>query len=143
MVSNGLSERMARMVLTQCSAPPSLRSSRVTLVRTACFSCMDWMARAMFSGSRGSGCGGVAALPTAQNLQVRVQMLPRSRNVAVPRDQHSCRFGQSAERQTVLRLERFSSCFVDANDAPAVNLIFSHSGFFPGLCSIRVLRVRF
>jgi len=43
----------------------------------------------------------------AQKLHERVQMLPRIISVAVPRDQHSPRFGHWALWQTVWR--RFSS----------------------------------
>jgi hypothetical protein len=43
----------------------------------------------------------------AQKLHERVQMLPRIMTVAVPRDQHSPRFGHCALWQTVCSL--FSS----------------------------------
>jgi hypothetical protein len=39
-----------------------------------------------------------------QNPQLRVQTFPKIMNVAVERDQHSPRFGQAADSQTVLSL---------------------------------------
>jgi hypothetical protein len=45
------------------------------------------------------GCGQPCVTP--QNLHDRVQILPMTRNVAVPRAKHSERLGHFASRQTV------------------------------------------
>jgi hypothetical protein len=52
------------------------------------------------AGSVGSGGWGLP-VATEQNLQFRVQMLPRISTVAVPRPQHSPRLGQLAFVQIV------------------------------------------
>jgi hypothetical protein len=52
------------------------------------------------AGSVGSGGWGLP-VATEQNPQLRVQTLPRIRTVAVPRPQHSPRFGQLAFVQIV------------------------------------------
>ena len=54
------------------------------------------------TGSSGSGGRGVP-LVTAQKPQLRVQVSPRMRNVAVRRSQHSPMFGQRALWQIVCR----------------------------------------
>jgi hypothetical protein len=90
---------------------------------------MDWTALAIFSGSCGSGSEGFDEVPTAQNAHERVHTFPSSRNVAVPLDQHSCRFGHMADRQTVFRFFPASSCRTDPNWSFVENLRLSHSGF--------------
>ena len=42
-------------------------------------------------------------MPTAQNLQPRVQTSPATMNVAVPLPQQSCMFGHLASSQTVCK----------------------------------------
>ncbi len=106
MVVPGQRVLIARMVRAQISAPPSLSSSRLTEVRTQCWSFMSSTARAARSGSSQSSSVG-RPVSTAQKPQERVQILPRSMRVAVPAPQHSPILGQWALSQTVWR--RFSS----------------------------------
>jgi hypothetical protein len=94
---------VARMVAAQTLAPPSFRSSRATEVMTQCFRPILATASATRAGSpRSSSVGRPVWM--AQKLQERVQMLPRIITVAVPRDQHSPRFGHWALWQTVWSL---------------------------------------
>ena len=96
----GLRWRMARTVAAQTEAPPSASSSRATLVRTQWRRFIAATASATRAGSpRSSSVGRPVWI--AQKLQERVQMLPRIMTVAVPRDQHSPRFGHCALWQTV------------------------------------------
>ena len=62
-------------------------------------------ASAVLNGSAGSGLGGAASVLTAQNLQPRVHVSPRSMIVPVPPFQHSPMFGQRASSHTVASLE--------------------------------------
>ena len=96
----GLPRRNARMVAAMWAAPPSGRSSRATAVITANPRLSAETAFATRSGSSGSRGAGRAVV-TSQNPQRRVQWLPPIMKVAVPRAQHSPRFGHAAERQTV------------------------------------------
>ena len=83
-----------------CEAPPSGKSSLVTEVMTRylIFSC--FANSAILCGSVLSSGNGVPSA-TEQNLQFRVQILPRISTVAVPRDQHSPLLGQFAFVQIV------------------------------------------
>ena len=96
----GLCARMARTVWAQISLPPSGRSSRSTLVITACFTPINFTDRATRPGSNGSASNG-RPVATLQKPQLRVQMLPRIMNVAVPSPQHSPMFGQCPLSQMV------------------------------------------
>ena len=107
---------MARTVCAQIAAPPSAKSSRSTEVMTACLtpiSFTDWATR---PGSNSSTSNGFP-VSTLQNPQLRVQMLPRIMNVAVPSPQHSPMLGQwplsqmvcSLCSETMLRTSRYAS----------------------------------
>ncbi len=86
--------------MAKIGAPPSARSSRFTLVITACRSFMDRTARATRSGSsQSSGSGRPVWM--SQNPQERVQVSPIIRKVAVPWPQHSPMLGHLASSQTV------------------------------------------
>jgi hypothetical protein len=67
------------------------------------------------------------------NLQLRVQILPRTMNVAVPSFQHSVWFGQAALWQTVwsllvkIRLRTVFNC------SPALSLILNQGGSLLGI----------
>jgi hypothetical protein len=67
---------------------------------------MDTTASATRGGSSASGGKGFPFL-TAQKAQLRVQVLPRMRNVAVRADQHSEILGHLALWQIVCRLPFF------------------------------------
>ena len=73
----------------------------------------------------GSPCG------TAQNPQVRVQVLPKIMKVAVPREKHSCRLGQRADSQTVCRLRWRSPAFSSWTEAKSVAGLRSQDGNLP------------
>ena len=68
-------------------------------------------------GSNGSGGGGFASVFTAQNIQPRVQVSPRSIIVPVPPFQHSPILGHCASSQTVCKSnfdkESFTSAYLD------------------------------
>ncbi len=98
----GLSRRSAVMAAAKWLAPPSGRSSRLTLVTTMYSSESALTARARFSGSSGSSGGGAPTF-TWQKRQARVQTSPISITVAVPPPQHSAMLGQRASSQTVAR----------------------------------------
>ena len=100
MVTPGQIRLIASIVLTNCPAPPSGRSSRVTEVITACLSFRILTASATRSGSQLS-TGPGAPLCTAQKRHFRVLLSPKIMKVAVPRPKHSPMFGQSALSQTV------------------------------------------
>ena len=94
--------RISFTTWTNCEAPPSGRSSRVTEVTTTCFHPSSTAAQATRVGSYESGGRGVPAR-TLQKAQPRVQVSPRMRTVAFPSPQHSPRLGHRASRQTVRR----------------------------------------
>ena len=87
---------------TKCCAPPSLKSSRSTLVITTYLSCICAIVRAKLAGSFTSGANGLPS--TSQNGQRRVQISPKIIKVAVPLLKHSPILGQLASSQTVCRL---------------------------------------
>ena len=96
----GAMRRIERITPTKAEAPRSGRSSRSTLVITACRRPIFRTDCATRSGSSGSWWVGFPVL-TLQKPQRRVQVSPRIMNVAVPRSQHSPMFGQAASWQTV------------------------------------------
>src|SRR4051812_677950 len=88
------------MHATKCCAPPSLRSSRSTLVITTYDKLSLEIVSARCFGSSASGASG-RPCATSQNGQRRVQISPRIMKVAVPLPKHSAMFGQEASSQTV------------------------------------------
>lgn len=92
-------------------APPSGKSSRLTLVITRYFKFICFAICAKRDGSVGSGGAGLP-VATEQNLQRRVQMLPEIKTVAVLLDQHSPRFGQFALLQIVCKPSELNVCSV-------------------------------
>ncbi len=100
MVVPGARWRMARIVWAKCSAPPSARSSRSTLVMTTCFSPSCATAWATRPGSKASSVCGLP-VATLQKVQPRVQISPMIIMVAWPWLQHSPTLGQPASSQTV------------------------------------------
>ena len=113
--------RTASTVCATCSAPPSGMSSRLTIVITAWRTPIFSTASATRRGSSASAASG-SPRPTAQNVQRRVQISPRTMNVAVPACQHSKMFGQRASWQTVFSARSLisretGSCCEVAGDA--------------------------
>ena len=88
------------MTMAKIGAPPSLRSSRLTLVMTTCLRPIERTASAIRLGSCQSSGPGRPVL-MSQKPQERVQVSPSIRKVAVPWPQHSPRFGHMASSQTV------------------------------------------
>ena len=101
----GLFRRTARIVCAICSAPPSSRSSRSTLVITTWFSPSFSTATATRPGSNTSSASG-RPVATLQKVHPRVHTSPMIIMVAWPWLQHSPTFGQAASSQTVT--SRFS-----------------------------------
>ena len=79
----------------------------MTEVMTAYPRPREWTASATRAGSSGSRGEGFPFF-TAQKPQVRVQVSPRMRNVAVLRDQHSPTLGHRALWQIVWRRPSFT-----------------------------------
>jgi hypothetical protein len=102
MPQSGVRARMACTVAATCAAPPSVRSSRATIVITAKSNPMRSTARATRSGSPASSASG-RRVSTRQKPQARVQRSPHTMNVAVPSAQHSERLGHPASSHTVTR----------------------------------------
>src|SRR5690606_31118313 len=115
------------MVSAQMIEPISFKSSRSTLVITACLIFINLIERATFSGSSQSTVSGLPVL-TPQNPQERVQIFPRIINVAVPSPQHSPILGQLPEVQIVLSLYLSTSPRSSVYFCPIGNLTFSHLG---------------
>jgi hypothetical protein len=63
-----------------------------------------------------------------QNLQLRVQILPSIRTVAVPLAQHWPRLGQFALLQIVCRWSDFRICSVRRKESPAGKGLLSQEG---------------
>ena len=84
---------------------------------------------AILAGSEGSGGSGLPQV-TEQNLQFRVQMLPRIRTVAVPLDQHWPRLGQLALWHIVFMPREFKIVSVELYLALAGSGLFSQGGSF-------------
>src|SRR6218665_764566 len=108
--------------------PISFKSSRSTLVTTACLIFISLMDRATFSGSSQSTVSGLPVF-TPQNPQERVHTLPKIINVAVPSPQHSPIFGQLPEVQIVLSLYLSTSPRSSVYFCPIGSFTFSHLGF--------------
>ena len=123
----GTAVRTRRMVSAKMAAPPSGRSSRVTEVITAYFSCSAATASATRRGSSRS-CSVGCPLSTAQKAQRRVQVLPRMRKVAVRDCQHSPMFGQRALSHTVCSRCARTSPFNSVYPSPRGAGTFSHAG---------------
>ena len=113
MLVAGEASRIWRIVSAMMPAPPSGRSSRATMVTTACFRFMSRAASATRRGSSRSVTGG-RPVSMAQKPQFRVQTLPRTMKVAVPSAQHSPWFGQRASSQTVCSASARISRLTDA-----------------------------
>jgi len=109
----GAMARIARIVLTKCSAPPSGRSSRSTEVMTMWLSPIFAAAIAVCSGSSKSTGRGMPVL-TLQKAQARVQVSPRIITVACFLVQHSPMFGHAASSHTVCRFSSRISLRVSA-----------------------------
>ena len=100
---------IARTVAAMRKAPPSGRSSLLTMVTWACLRPMRITEAATFIGSSLSTASG-SPVPTAQNRQRRVPVPPRILKLAVPCvAQHSWRLGQRASSQTVCNPSVFTS----------------------------------
>ena len=106
----------------------SFKSSRSTLVKTACFIFMILMERATFSGSSQSTVSGLPVF-TPQKPQDLVQTLPKIIKVAVPSPQHSPILGQLPEVQIVLRLYLSTNPRNSVYFLPVGNLTRNHFGF--------------
>ena len=102
-VVSGFKDFTALIVLYQIIEPPSFSSSLSTLVITACFTFIKWMASATRCGSSQSTESGLP-VATAQKPQLRVHTFPSIMNVAVPAPQHSPMFGQLPLSQMVCSL---------------------------------------
>ena len=113
-----------------CFAPPSLRSSRATMVTTAYSSCIRLTASAMRLGSSMSTSLGFL-VSIKQKPQALVQRSPKAIKVAVPWFQHSKMLGQPASSQTVVKSRRLIVCFNFRYSGPKLALTFILSGFRP------------
>ena len=89
---SGASRRIAAIVRAKISAPPSARSSRLTLVTTTWARPISATVPPTRSGSPQSSHSG-RPCDTAQNPQRRVHTSPRIMKVAVRSSQHSPMFG--------------------------------------------------
>ena len=127
MVVPGLWWRIWLMHSATWPKPPSGRSSRATMVSTACCRRICATAEATRSGSSTSGRSGLR-VSTKQNPQARVQRSPNTMNVAVPSRQHSDKFGQPASSQTVTRCASRRIFLVANTSAPCDTCGRSHSG---------------
>ena len=108
----GFSLRIARIVSATCCMPPSARSSRATMVRTANSKPIRFTASATRAGSFASASSGLR-VSIKQNPHARVHLSPNTMNVAVPSFQHSLKFGHPASSHTVTRLRSRSVFFVN------------------------------
>ena len=120
--------RMASTVSNQMMEPMSFKSSRSTLVITACLMRIILIERATFSGSSQSTVSGRPVF-TPQKPHERVQIFPKIINVAVPSPQHSPILGQLPEVQIVLSLYLSTSPRNSVYFCPMGNLTLSHLGF--------------
>ena len=107
--------------------PISFKSSRSTLVKTACLIPIILIERATFSGSSQSTVSGLPVF-TPQNPQERVQMFPKIINVAVPSPQHSPILGQLPEVQIVFRLYLSTKPLNSVYFLPVGNFTRNHLG---------------
>src|SRR5690606_4893857 len=122
---------IAFTVSIQIIEPISFKSSRSTLVITACLIFMILIERATFSGSSQSTVSGRPVL-TPQNPHERVQTFPKIINVAVPSPQHSPIFGQLPEAQIVLSLYLSTNPRSSVYFFPTGSFTLSHFGFETG-----------
>ena len=109
----------------------SFKSSRSTLVITACLIFMILIERATFSGSSQSTVSGLPVF-TPQNPQERVQIFPKIINVAVPSPQHSPMFGQLPDAQMVFNLYLSTKLRSSVYFSPMGSFTFNHFGFPTG-----------
>src|SRR5690606_29650360 len=107
--------------------PISFRSSRSTLVKTACLIFISLMERATFSGSSQSTVSGLPVF-TPQKQQERVQTFPKIIKVAVPSPQHSPMFRQLPEVQMVFRLYLSTKLRNSVYFLPVGNFTRNHLG---------------
>src|SRR5690606_15780817 len=126
-VVSGFILRIAFTVSAQIMEPISFRSSRSTLVMTACFIFISLMERATFSGSSQLTVSGLPVF-TPQKPQERVQIFPRIMKVAVPSPQHSPILGQLPEVQMVCRSYLSTRLLNSVYFLPVGNLTLSHLG---------------
>src|SRR5580704_5901097 len=129
---SGITSRISRMVSAKTLAPPTLSSSRFTLVITACFRPRVATASATRRGSSQS-MGSGRPLGTAQKPQRRVQMSPSNMKVAVLWFQHSPMFGHCADSQTVCSPRPRASFFRLWKLSPTGARAFSHEGLGVGI----------
>jgi hypothetical protein len=99
----------------------------LTLVITRYLRPILFAISATLAGSVGSGGAGLPA-GMEQNLQLRVQILPSIRTVAVPLAQHWPRLGQFALLQIVCRWSDFRICSVRRKESPAGKGLLSQEG---------------
>ena len=118
---------MALTVAAIWTEPPSGRSSRVTQVMTAKRRPSVSTVSATCCGSSGSTGRGLPCA-TEQNLQLRVQMSPKTMNVAVRCFQQSPRFGHFALSQTVCNFARCNNERISTCSLPPMNGARSHDG---------------
>ena len=124
---SGHRRRTASTQRATWAMPPSGRSSRATIVSTACAKPMVATASATRAGSSSVGGSGLL-VSTRQKPQARVHRSPRTMNVAVPSAQQSLRLGQPASSHTVTR-PRFRTVFLSAiTSGPCTTLGRSQSG---------------
>ena len=121
--------RILWMVAAKWVAPPSARSSRVTDVITTCLRPSDRTALPICSGSFLSGATGEPH-STAQKPQLRVQVLPKIRNVAVLSEKHSHWFGQRASWQTVFSPDALSKRLTPSYSGDVGRRSLSQGGFW-------------
>ena len=106
----------------------SFKSSRSTLVNTACLIPIIFIERATFSGSSQSTDSGLPVF-TPQKPHDRVQIFPKIMKVAVPSPQHSPIFGQLPDVQMVFNLYLSTSPRNLEYFFPVGNLTRNHFGF--------------
>ena len=119
--------RIARTVSTTCCIPPSIKSSRATMVSTANSRPIRCTASATRRGSSASGCSGFC-VSIKQNPQALVHLSPSTINVAVPSFQHSLKFGHPACSHTVTKLRSRSVRFVCNTSSVCCTCGRIHSG---------------
>ena len=123
----GRTVRMASTHAATWAKPLSARSSRATIVSTACDRPLAAMAAATRAGSSAAGDSGLR-VSTRQKPHARVQRSPSTMKVAVPAAQHSLRFGQPASSHTVTRPCSRTVRFIASTSEPSCIFGRSHSG---------------
>ncbi len=137
----GDNSRTARIHCAKCSAPPSRKSSRSTLVMTTYLSRSAAMVSARWRGSSASGGLG-RPCATSQNGQRRVHRSPKIMNVAVPLPKHSPIFGQEASSQTVWSFFSRSMRLISPKRSPPGARTRIHSGLRSGVCGTILMGIR-